>query len=184
MADYIEANRNLPLAGFHGGSASVRIDVAAPAFRLSLRAAPEAREALSEALGVELPWERRSSVKSGSRRAMWLGPDEWLLTDEAAGGLAEACASVDVAHSAVDVSHRNTAILVSGTGAANALNAGCPLDLSLAAFPVGAVTRTVFGKAGIVLLRTAPDAFRVECWRSFSEYVAAFLDEAAQDAAF
>ncbi|TIT49939.1 MAG: sarcosine oxidase subunit gamma, partial [Mesorhizobium sp.] len=27
-----------------------------------------------------------------------------------------------------------------------------------------------------------PDAFRVECWRSFSDYVFTFLSEAAGDA--
>lgn len=184
MAEFVAANRNLPLAGFHGGSASVRIDAAAPAFRISLRAEPEARVALSEALNVDLPWERRTSIKNGSRRAMWLGPDEWLVTDEAAGGLVSACAAAGVVHSAVDISHRNTAVLVSGPGAENALNAGCPLDLSMAEFPVGAVVRTVFGKAEIVLLRTASDSFRVECWRSFADYVSGLLDDAARDAAF
>jgi sarcosine oxidase subunit gamma len=34
-----------------------------------------------------------------------------------------------------------------------------------------------------VLLRTGDDAFRVECWRSFSDYAFAFLTEAARDAA-
>ena len=41
----------------------------------------------------------------------------------------------------------------------------------------------VLGKVEIVLLRTAEDAFRVECWRSFSDYVFTFLTEAAKDAA-
>ena len=63
------------------------------------------------------------------------------------------------------------------------VNAGCPQDLSLDAFPVGACSRTILGKVEIVLLRTAEDAFRVECWRSFSDYVWAFLTEAAKDAA-
>ena len=51
------------------------------------------------------------------------------------------------------------------------------------AFPVGACSRTILGKVEIVLLRTADDAFRVECWRSFSDYVWTFLTEAARDAA-
>ena len=81
------------------------------------------------------------------------------------------------------MSHRNTAIIVSGPGAANAINAGCALNLSLATFPVGAATRTVFGKAEIVLYRVDEETFRVECWRSFAEYVFGLLDEGAQDAA-
>jgi sarcosine oxidase subunit gamma len=39
-------------------------------------------------------------------------------------------------------------------------------------------TRTVLGKAEIVLWRTAPDIFRIEVWRSFAAYVWLFLDEA------
>ena len=70
---------------------------------------------------------------------------------------------------------------MSGAGAEAALNAGCPQDLSLASFPVGACSRTVFGKAEVVLLRTADDTFRVECWRSFATYVGGLLQEAAQD---
>ena len=86
-------------------------------------------------------------------------------------------------HSAVGISHRNIAIAVTGPAAAAAINAGCPQDLSLTAFPVGACSRTILGKIEIVLLRTAEDSFRVECWRSFSDYAWTFLTEAAKDAA-
>ena len=75
------------------------------------------------------------------------------------------------------------AIAVAGPGAEATLNAGCPQDLSLAAFPVGACSRTILGKVEIVLYRTAEETFRVECWRSFSDYVFTFLSEAARDAA-
>ncbi|TIM60713.1 MAG: sarcosine oxidase subunit gamma, partial [Mesorhizobium sp.] len=75
------------------------------------------------------------------------------------------------------------AISVIGPAAAATINSGCPQDLSLDVFPVGAASRTILGKAEIVLLRTATDAFRVECWRSFSDYVFTFLSEAAGDAA-
>jgi hypothetical protein len=40
-------------------------------------------------------------------------------------------------------------------------SAGCPQDLSLETFPVGACSRTMFGKAEIVLFRTEEDTFRV-----------------------
>ena len=76
--------------------------------------------------------------------------------------------------------HRDS---VTGPAAAATINSGCPQDLSLDAFPVGAASRTILGKAEIVLLRTADDAFRVECWRSFSDYVFTFLSEGARDAA-
>ena len=66
--------------------------------------------------------------------------------------------------------------------AVNALNSGCPRDLSDAAFPVGTCSRTLMGKAEIILWKTADDEFHVECWRSFSDYVWKHLVDAARTA--
>jgi sarcosine oxidase subunit gamma len=177
------ASRTLPLSGKHGGSAVANLTPAAPAERVSLRAHAEDVAALSAALGLALPTAPKTSASAGLRHALWLGPDEWLLIDEGEGGMMAALAACEVLHSAVDVSHRNAAILVAGPGAANTLNGGCPLDLSLKAFPVGACARTLFGKIEVVVFRTAEDAFRLECWRSFSDYAFGLLAEAAEDAA-
>ena len=180
MADL--AQRTLPLAGAHGSSASVRLTPAQPAERISLRARAEDVTALSQALGLDLPTRPKTSASANGRTALWLGPDEWLVIGEAGSGLMRAAQEPGVLHSAVDVSHRNTAILVEGPGAAAAINAGCPQDLSLKAFPGGACTRTIFGKVEIVLLRTGEESFRVEVWRSFSDYAFALLAEGARDA--
>jgi sarcosine oxidase subunit gamma len=176
------ANRTLPLSGFHGGSSTVRLEAAPPAERLSLRARAADVAALSSALGVDLPVRPKTSASANGRVALWLGPDEWLVIAEGNGGLMQAAKNSGALHSATDVSHRNTAILVSGPGAAAAINAGCPQDLSPKVFPVGACSRTVFGKVEIVLLRTGDDAFRMEVWRSFSDYAFGLLAEGAQDA--
>lgn len=53
------AARSLPLAGAHGGSSTVRLELAAPAERLSLRARAGDVAALSAALGLNLPVKRR-----------------------------------------------------------------------------------------------------------------------------
>jgi sarcosine oxidase subunit gamma len=176
------ASRTLPLSGFFGGSASVRLEAAPAAERISLRARSEDVPGLSSALGLELPVRAKTSASANGRTALWLGPDEWLVFGDVGGGLLNALVGTSALHSATDVSHRNTAILVSGPGAAEAINGGCPQDLSLKAFPVGACSRTLFGKVEIVLLRTAEDAFRVEVWRSFSDYAFGLLAEAARDA--
>lgn len=182
MADLIVANRTSVLEGAHAGSANVSIKVAAPAYRLSLRAKADAVTELSQALDISLPQTPKTSTTSALRAALWLGPDEWLVIDQGESNLMEACASVTQAHSATDVSHRNVAMTVSGEGAEATLNAGCPQDLSLEAFPVGACSRTLFGKAEVVLLRVTEDTFRVECWRSFADYVFGLLEEGARDA--
>ncbi|WP_416795767.1 sarcosine oxidase subunit gamma [Ciceribacter azotifigens] len=183
MADLMAASRKSVLEGAHGGSTVVRLTPAVPAERISLRAGADAVAGLSKALGVKLPVKPKTSASAKGRRALWLGPDEWLVIDEQGGDLMAACAEAGVVHAATDVSNRNTAIVVSGPGAENTLNAGCPLDLSLAIFPVGAVARTVLGKIEIVLYRVDEETFRVECWRSFAEYAFGLLAEAAEDAA-
>ncbi|CDN49293.1 sarcosine oxidase subunit gamma [Neorhizobium galegae] len=180
------ASRTLPLAGHHG-SHNATLTVAPSAERISLRVRAEEVAALSGALGVDLPVRPKTSASANGRTALWLGPDEWLVIgdggSDVGNSLMQAAKNSGVLHSATDVSHRNTAILVSGPGAAAAINAGCPQDLSLKVFPVGACSRTILGKVEIVLLRTAQDAFRVEVWRSFSRYAFGLLSEGAQDAA-
>jgi sarcosine oxidase subunit gamma len=185
MADAISniAARASALAGREFGAKDVRLTVLQPAHRISLRAPAASLGALSKALGLTLTAAPKSSASKGKRSALWLGPDEWLIIDDGGRDPLADCAGVEALHSAVGISHRNVAISVTGPAAAAAVNAGCPQDLSLAAFPVGACSRTILGKAEIVLLRTAEDAFRVECWRSFADYVFAFLVEAARDAA-
>jgi len=185
MADAVSkiAARSPALTGREFGAKNVRLAVLQPANRISLRAPAASLGALSKALGLTLPAAPKNSVSKGKRSALWLGPDEWLVIDEGGRDPLADCAGVKALHSAVGISHRNVAISVTGPAAAAAVNAGCPQDLSLAAFPVGACSRTILGKVEIVLLRTAEDDFRVECWRSFADYTFAFLIEAARDAA-
>jgi sarcosine oxidase subunit gamma len=179
MADAV---RNPAQAGREFLAEGVKVATLPPAHRISLRAPAASVEALSKALGLALPEKPKASASKGNRTALWLGPDEWLLIDEGTNDPLDACARVEALHSAVGISHRNVAIAVTGPGAENTVSAGCPQDLSLAAFPVGACSRTILGKVEIVLLRTGEDAFRVECWRSFSDYVFTFLTEAARGA--
>lgn len=175
--------RRPALAGQELSATGVTLAVLPPAERISLRAPDVSVAALSKALGVTLPQKPKTSAAKAGRTALWLGPDEWLVIDEEGKDPLADCAEVTVLHSAVGISHRNVSISVTGPAAAATINSGCPQDLSLDAFPVGAASRTILGKVEIVLLRTASDAFRVECWRSFSDYVFTFLSEAARDAA-
>lgn len=178
-----EAARSLPLEGRIFGGNGVTMAPAAPAERIGLRAGDEARAAIGKAIGGALPKAIGKSTSKAGTTVMCIGPDEWLVVDDKARGLASKLDALDgVLLSAVDVSHRNTAIMISGELAAAALASGCPRDLRDAAFPVGACARTLLDKAEIVLLRTAPDAYRIECWRSFSDYVWKYLVDAAKSA--
>lgn len=180
MADL--ATRKLPLAGRHGGSSTVRLTPAAPASRIALRAPADSIGGLSHVLGLQVPTRPKTSASANGRHALWIGPDEWLVIDENSADLVGVAASGGVLHSATDVSHRNTAIIVSGPDAEATLAGGCSQDLSLEAFPVGACSRTLLGKVEVVLLRLDEETFRVEVWRSFSDYAFGLLSEAAEDA--
>lgn len=159
---------------------TVRIAAAPPACRFIFRGSDAAGSA-GGALALELPRRPLRAASSGDRRALWLGPDEWLLLapEKDRTGIEQAFGGVGEPHSLVDVSHRNVGFVVEGRAAELVLNSGCPLDLDPTAFPVGMCTRTVFDKAEIVLWRTAEQAFQVEVWRSFAPYVEALLREAA-----
>ena len=174
-------DRSYPLDGHGFGNGHVTLTPASTLSRISLRAAADAVPPLSAALALALP-EKISFVSvSGSRAALKLGPDEFLVLDVEGSDLVAACGTG--IYSAVDVSERNVGISVSGPRAAAALNAACPLDLSAKTFPAGSARRTIFGKAEIVLWRKGEDDWHVECWRTFSTYVFGLLEEGARDAA-
>jgi sarcosine oxidase subunit gamma len=154
------------------------------AARWTLRGGADAAAEAGVAFGAALPVQPLRAIREGSRAALWMGPDEWLLIAEDAQpdiGEALEVALAGVAHGLVDVSHRQCAIDVSGAGAARLLSAGAPLDLDLSAFPVGMVARTLLMKAEIVLWRIEEESFRVEIARSFAPYVAAVLMDCARD---
>jgi sarcosine oxidase, subunit gamma len=159
---------------------------APPAARFILRGGEGARVACGIAFGAEPPVRLGPAGEGAGRAALWLGPDEWLMIAEGAdpAPLADMLESVldGTVHSLVDVSHRQVGLIVSGPAAARVLNAGCPLDLDVKAFPAGMATRTLFDKAEIVLWRRAQATFHVEVWRSFAPHVAALLAEAARGA--
>jgi len=146
------------------------------------RGRSEALALAGEAFGVALPQTACRAARSGDRAALWQGPDEWLLiapAEEEDGIEARFRATLaGQPHALVGVGHRNAALDVGGRRAADMLNAGCPLDLDLAAFPVGFCTRTILAKAPILLWRTAPEDFVLGAWRSFMPYIWDFLSEA------
>jgi sarcosine oxidase, subunit gamma len=115
--------------------------------------------------------------------ALWLGPDEWLLlADRGTGATLRARigeAAAGRVYALVDVSHREVAMQITGGDAANVLNGSVPLDLSEKAFPVGMCTRTVCGKAEIILWRRGVDSWRIYVARTYAGYVRGLLDAVA-----
>ena len=148
--------------------APVRVSKLPHLTRLLLRGNPEA---IGAAIGLTLP-TTPCTAQAGDRTALWLGPDEWLLLASEGAPLPP---WDDEAGAAFDITHRQVALLIEGDQASDALAAACPLDLS--AFPVAGCTRTVFGKAEIILWRQDTTRFHLETWCSFAPYVQNLLAE-------
>jgi sarcosine oxidase, subunit gamma len=179
--DGMEAMR---LAGATSGAVDIRLS--APRARFSLRLEPSLLSTTAQVTGftLDMPINRRAAT--GEKAAMRLGPDEWLLSGPE-GEAAQIAVDVGVAlaglhHSLVDVGHHYVVLSVSRPRAADVINSGCPLDLSPAAFRVGQATRTLLGKAEVILAKTEDlAAFEIACGRSFVAYVHEFLLEAARE---
>jgi len=154
--------------------------------RWSVRAAPENVTRVGELLGTALPLQPMTSAEHDGVEAWWLGPDEWLVlvpADRAVQARNRLRASGAPPFSAVDITDRHLALEIVGAGASWVLNSGCPLDLGTSAFPPGTCTRTLLGKAEILLRRRVADVetFHLECGRSFMPYVLNRLRAAADE---
>jgi len=152
--------------------------------RYSLRVREENRAALSAAIEIELPVRIGETSIQFELKMLCLGPDEWLLLceRESPAGLTKALTKVaaEMLCSVVDISHRNVAFTLRGPLGVTLLNAGCPLDMSLKAFPVGKCARTVYEHAEIIILREDEEQFHVETWRSFAPYLATYFSAVAR----
>jgi sarcosine oxidase, subunit gamma len=152
--------------------------------RFSLRVRAEGRAKAGDAFGSTLPARIGDLASVGDRLAICLGPDEWYLTEPSgeAGAFEERfAATMDGAYSLVDVSHREVGIDVRGPAATLALSSFCALDLE--AMPSGSATRTILDKSPAVLIKHAPDNYRIEVWQSFAGHVWTLLEAVRREIA-
>ena len=145
--------------------------------------------AVRAALGFALPAKASTVTAGEGRRALWLGPDEWLIVvpdadrkavlDRLANGLAGQHAAI------VDVSAARSVIVIEGEKARVLLEKGCYLDLHPRAFRPGECLSTSIAKAGVVIEQTgaAPPAYRLYLRPSFARHLAAWIGEAGRDLA-
>jgi sarcosine oxidase, subunit gamma len=142
---------------------------------------PEARTRL----GVDLPTIANTWVPADSGRAVWLGPDEWLLsstteTPEKFEARVRA-AVLPLGGSATDVSAQRIGLRLTGAGVRDVLAKGCSIDLHPRVFGRGSSAQTMLGQAGVVLLALsdAGDDYVVLVRSSFAGYLADWLLDAA-----
>lgn len=182
-----QPRRELPLAGLKLAIPGGRVEItpAGSAARYILRCAPEKADVVGGAFGTPIPTVAGIAAMAGSRAALWLGPDEWLLLAEEGSERTIETSFASLAgqlpFSLVEVSHRNMAIELNGPAAADVLSTGCALDLDADVFRPGSCARTLFGKCEVVLWRTDHQAFRLEFPRSYADYVWQLLEAACAD---
>jgi sarcosine oxidase, subunit gamma len=138
-------------------------------------------------LGLELPTTPSSYVSNDTLTAIWLGPDEWLITaaTRSAPTLEAQLRAVVGEHggAAIDVSAQRTTLRLSGADARDVLAKGCSLDLHPTVFTKGTAAQTMLGLAGVVLiaLDDAGTDYRILVRSSFARYLADWLIDAAEE---
>nr|WP_272923832.1 sarcosine oxidase subunit gamma family protein [Streptomyces sp. SID3343] len=146
---------------------------------------PAAR-AVESLLGLRLPAASRAEM-SGEIKALWMGPDEWLLiapADTGATLLMELRSAIGEEFATVtDVSAQRTVLSLSGNLTRRILAHGCALDLDPRVAPVGACYTTLLAQTGItlvVLAEAAPSMWLLVS-SSFAPYTATWLVDASTE---
>ncbi len=143
--------------------------------------------AAAELLGVALPTAASTYAENGDTAAIWLGPDEWLITMRSGTGVELETRLRDViaphGGAAIDVSGQRTTLLLRGSRARDVLAKGCSLDLHPSTFGSGSAAQTMLGQAGVVLLAVDDSGadFRILVRTSFVRYLHAWLADAAAE---
>jgi sarcosine oxidase, subunit gamma len=155
---------------------------------VDLRADPDgpAASRASAILGLELPTTPSTYVSDDTISAIWMGPDEWLITGTRSAATLETQLRAAVGEdggAAIDVSAQRTTLRLSGPDARDVLAKGCSLDLHPTVFRKGTAAQTMLALAGVVLiaLDDAGTDYRILVRSSFARYLADWLIDAAEE---
>jgi len=152
------------------GMVGLRVDPAAPA---AVRVAA--------VLGAPLPTSCGDVTGAGAHRALWLGPDEWLVvTSTDAVALADQLTTAlgEDPGLALDLSANRTVLELSGPKARDVLEKGCPVDLHPRSFGAGQAVSTTLARIPVLLWQTGAESYGLLPRSSFADYVARWLLDA------
>lgn len=191
-----EAVRRSPLADYRDRfvalSAAARGDILIRELpylaQINLRADPndgDLMQRLASTLGLLLPVVPNTVTSHNDRRALWLGPDEWLLVapDGERDSLEQALRSglYGTFGSIADVSANRTVLEIAGPKARELLAHAIPIDLDARSFGPGRCAQTLLAKAQVIIERRDESAFHPFVRASFAGYVADWLLDAAAE---
>jgi len=181
------------IAPERGRPRGVRLAERAGLGKIDLRGDPGDRAfmaAVGRVLDLVLPSEPGTTAAKGQVTALWLGPDQWLITcpegdvDLFRNSLAEALGATHAA--LTDVSDGRVAFRLAGPSARAVLAKGCPLDVHPRAFATGRVASSLLAKAAVTLhlVQDGPKrgpVFDLYVGRSFAPYLWAWLEDAGRE---
>ncbi len=177
-------SRRAPLAGTRlpTGAAESGLE-----YHLNLRASladTSLSDRLSTAAGCGLPRTANTfeSSADGSRTAIWLGPDEWLVIATDRSPEEDLRAAGGEAAVVVDVSSARTTIVIAGSQARETLERGCSIDLHPRSFGVGRAAQTIVGRCNVLILQVSDTPiYRLLVRPSFAGYLASWLVDTQDD---
>jgi sarcosine oxidase, subunit gamma len=146
--------------------------------------------AVGRVLDLLLPTEPCTAAAKGQIGALWLGPDQWLLTcpaSDVAGLIGALRAALADAHAAItDLSDGRVALRVAGPSGRDVLAKGTPLDLHPRAFPPGRCAGSLLAKTTVLIHLLDDDpargaSFDVYVARSFAHYLWIWLEDAGRE---
>ena len=108
---------------------------------------------------------------TAAARALWLGPDEWLVIGAREEDFPDAAA-------VVDVSANRVCFELVGDDVEHVLAQGCSLDLHSSVFAPGRCAQTLLAKAQVILHRRDAETFRILVRPSYAPYLRLWLEDA------
>jgi len=162
-------------------SPKVALSEVSPVRQVGLRLRPPFPAYLA---GIPLPLAPNRVAATGKLRALWLGPDEWLVVVEGdAPDLLPRLERAVVGRRAAvsDLSSSRAIIEIGGSAARDVLAAGCGLDLHPRAFGPGQCAQTLLARVPVILdqLDEVPH-FRLLVRRSYVRWLVDWLIDAAE----
>ncbi len=188
LAEFLAASRQFPRAEKVGvylserpflGHLNLRADAGEPGFL----------EGVQRCLGISVPVNPNTFTENDTMTIVWLGPNEWLLITPP-GSEAQIAEMLRGALQGLffaipDVTHGQTIIRIRGPRATDVLRKGCSLDLHPSVFGPGCCAQTLLSKVGTVILCVDHSpSFDLIVRRSFAEYLALWLKDAAEEYGF
>lgn len=133
---------------------------------ITVRCSAEALAQVGKPAGLAFPHAASRFTMTGSTQALWIGPDDTLVIEEASDGrsllaaLEQAFAGIHAA--VVETSGNRVRLRLSGTGARDLMARACSLDLEPPHFAPGHCAGTMMARAQVFLMQRDDDAAREE----------------------